>query len=85
MSNNLLSQIEKIQHEPVKLPVYDTNYIILNRAVKFLLNFIISFIFLKYIIGNYPTITINQLILLFCTISSVLLYVLDLTYPSCSI
>jgi hypothetical protein len=81
----MLKDLEQIQHVPVDTPTYDANYILMNRAIKFLLNFLLSFLFLKIIIGKYPEMSINQLILLFCAMSSILLYVLDLTYPSCSL
>ncbi len=85
LKNKLLNELDQIQHIPIDRPTFDANYIMMNRTIKFLLNFLISFIFLKFVIGKYPTISINQLILLFCTISSVLLYVLDSAYPSCNI
>ncbi len=85
IENNLLKQLNNIQHTPIDKPKYDGNYILLNRTIKFLLNFLLAFIFLKLIIGKYPELTLNQLILLFCTVSSVLLYILDSTYPSCSL
>lgn len=79
------NQIISIQHEPIITPMLDGNYIILNRSIKFLLNFLLTFLFIKFIIGNWPELSINQFILLICTVSSVLLYILDLTYPSCSL
>ncbi len=85
LKKNIINQLEQIQHTPIDKPTYDANYIMMNRTIKFLLNFLVAFIFLKLIIGKYPTLSINQLILLFCTVSSVLLYILDLTYPSCSL
>lgn len=85
LKQNLVKELEQIQHIPVEKPIYDTNYILMNRTIKFLLNFLISFIFLKLIIGKYPELSINQLILMFCTVSSVLLYILDLSYPSCNL
>jgi hypothetical protein len=85
MNNKLLDQLEKIQDEPIEKNNFDFNYILLNRTIKFLLNFLLAFFFLKFIIGNYPEITINQLILLFCTVSAVLLYILDSAFPSCSL
>jgi hypothetical protein len=85
IKQNLLKELDQIQHIPIEKPVYDANYILMNRTIKFLLNFLISFIFLKLIVGKYPELSINQLILLFCTISSVLLYILDSTYPSCNL
>jgi hypothetical protein len=85
IKNNLIQELNNIQHTPIDKPNYDGNYILLNRTIKFLLNFLLAFIFLKLIIGKYPDLTLNQLILLFCTVSSVLLYILDSTYPSCSL
>lgn len=85
LKNKLLNELDQIQHIPINKPTFDANYIMMNRIIKFLLNFLISFIFLKYVIGKYPTMSMNQLILLFCTISSVLLYILDSAYPSCNI
>jgi hypothetical protein len=79
------NKIISIQHEPIITPMLDGNYIILNRTIKFLLNFLLTFLFIKFIIGNWPELSINQFILLICTVSSVLLYILDLTYPSCSL
>ena len=78
-------QLNKIQQTPVVIPSFDTNYIILNRTIKFLLTFLLNFLFLKIIIGQYPDLSLNQLILLFCTFSAVILYILDSIYPSCSL
>lgn len=78
-------QLISIQHEPIIKPVYDGNFILLNRSIKFLLNFLLTFLFIKFIIGNWPELSINQFVLLICTISSVLLYILDSVYPSCSL
>jgi hypothetical protein len=83
--NNLKQQLISIQHEPIITPNIDGNYIMLNRSIKFLLNFLLTFLFIKLIIGNWPDLSINQFVLLICTISSVLLYILDLMYPSCTI
>ena len=83
--NNLKQELISIQHEPIIVPTYDETYIIINRSIKFLLNFLLTFLFIKLIIGNYPDLSINQFILVICTVSSVLLYILDLLYPSCSL
>jgi hypothetical protein len=85
MVNNLSEQLQQIQHENIDIPKFDGNYILLNRTIKFLLNFLLIFFFLKMIIGYYPNISLNELILLFCTVSSVLLYILDSLYPSCNL
>jgi hypothetical protein len=71
--------------EQIPVPYIDGSYVILNRTIKFLLNFLLTFLFLQLIIGSYPDLTINQFILVVCTISSVLLYILDMIYPSCSL
>ncbi len=63
----------------------DGYYVVLNRTIKFLLNFLLTFLFLQIIFGNFPDLNINQFILVICTVSSVLLYILDMAYPSCSL
>ncbi len=83
--NNLKQQLISIQHDPIVIPNIDGTHVILNRSIKFLLNFLLTFLFIKLIIGNWPDLSINQFILVICTVSSVLLYILDLMYPSCSI
>ena len=83
--NIIKPQLISIQHEPIVKPLLDGNYILINRSIKFLLNFLLTFLFIKFIIGNWPDLSINQFVLLVCTVTSVLLYILDLTYPSCSI
>lgn len=77
--------IEYLQHESIDLPIIDGNYILFNRSIKFLLNFIITYILLIFIVSNWTEISIHQYILLTCTITSVLLYILDLNFPSCNI
>ena len=62
IKKNLLKELDQIQHIPIEKPVFDANYILMNRTIKFLLNFLITFIFLKLIVGKYPEISINQLI-----------------------
>ncbi len=80
----LIEGFQQLQ-EQEPIPYIDGSYVILNRTIKFLLNFLLTFLFLQVIIGSYPDLSINQFILVVCTISSVLLYILDLTYPSCSL
>ena len=75
--------VEHFQHENIKIPSIDKNYIFLNRTIKFLLNFLLIYIFVTMIVYNYPTLSINCLILLLCTISTVVFYILDLNFPSC--
>ena len=83
--SNLKQELISIQHEPIIIPTYDGTYIMINISIKFLLNFLLTFLFIKFIIGNWPDLSINQFILVICTVSSVLLYILDLIYPSCSL
>lgn len=83
--SNLKQDLISIQHEPIVIPTFDDTYIMLNRTIKFLLNFLLTFLFIKIIIGNWPELSINQFILVICAVSSVLLYILDLLYPSCSL
>jgi hypothetical protein len=80
-----LKNIEYLQHESIDLPTIDGNYILFNKTFKFLLNFILTYFFLILIVTNWPDLTIHQFILLVCTITSVLIYILDLNYPSCYI
>jgi hypothetical protein len=82
---NLKQDLISIQHEPIVVPNIDGTYIILNRSIKFLLNFLLTFLFIKFIIGNWPDLSINQFVLIICTVTSVLLYILDSIYPSCSL
>lgn len=83
--SKLKQDLITIQHEPIIVPNIDGTYIMMNRCIKFLLNFILTFVFIKFIIGNWPDLSINQFVLVICTVSAVLLYILDSIYPSCSI
>lgn len=69
----------------VPLPSIDSNYIFLNRGIKYILNFLLIYLFVSLIIYNYPETNINIFIILICTISSIVFYILDLNFPSCSI
>ena len=77
--------VENFQHENTNIPIpsIDINFILLNRTIKFLLNFLLVYIFVTIMVYNYPTLSINYFILLICTISSVVFYILDLSFPSC--
>ena len=78
MSNKV---IEYFQQE--QIPHIDGNYILCIKTIKLLLNIIITYFSLSYIVTNWPNININQFILIACTISTVLLYILDLNFPIC--
>lgn len=60
-----------------------TNYY-LSKLVKFLLNIILIYIFLENIFDANNQLTREQLILLICAYCSVLFFILDLNFPSCS-
>jgi len=69
----------------LQIPTIDINYIILNRGIKYILNFLFIYLFVTLIIYNYTEINIHIFILLICTISSIVFYILDLNFPSCYI
>ncbi len=79
--------IQNIQHQNISLtpPIIDYHNILLNRAIKFLLNFLLIYISTSLIVYNYDNLTINQLILIVCAISSIVFYILDMNFPSCYI
>lgn len=70
-------------NDDVPLPSIDVNYLTLNRAVKYMLNFLLIYLFVSLIIYNFPETNIHIFIVLICTISSVVFYILDLNFPSC--
>jgi hypothetical protein len=67
------------------IPLIDGNYILLNRGIKYTLNFLFIYLFVTLIIYNYPDTNIHVFIILICTISSIVFYILDLNFPSCYI
>jgi inner membrane protein involved in colicin E2 resistance len=67
----------------INLPSIDSNYIIINRFIKYTLNFLLVYLFVTLIIYNFPETNINLFVILICTISSVVFYILDLNFPSC--
>ena len=68
---NLKSNINKININ------IDNDYILINKSIKYILNFVCIYIFTSLYI-YYNNINNNTLILLICTISSIMLYILDL-------
>lgn len=69
--------------DKIPLPSIDTNYILLNRFIKYVLNFLLIYLFVTLIIYNFPDTNIHVFIILICTISSIIFYILDLNFPSC--
>jgi hypothetical protein len=62
----------------------DYNYILYNRSLKYIINFLIIY-FICDTIFRIDHIEVHQLALIICTLSSVLLYILDTLFPSCSV
>lgn len=67
------------------IPSIDINYILLNRCIKYTLNFLLIYLFVTVIIFNFPDTNIHIFIILICAISSIIFYILDLNFPSCYI
>jgi hypothetical protein len=67
------------------VPTVDGNYIVLIKSIKYLLNIVLTYFLLSFIVTNYTNITINQFILIACLISCVTLYILDLNFPLCNL
>ncbi len=75
--------IEHFQHE--NIVIVDKNYINLVKLTKYILNFLAIYLVSVGIIYNYPSVNINQFVLIICTISVVVFYILDLAFPLCNI
>jgi hypothetical protein len=75
--------IENFQHE--NNTVIDNSYINLLKLTKYILNFLAIYLVSVGIIYNYPSVNINQFVLIICAISSVWFYILDLSFPLCNI
>ena len=67
----------------ISLPSVDANFIIINIFIKYTLNFLLIYLFVTLIIYNFPDTNIHLFIILICTISSIIFYILDLNFPSC--
>ena len=78
-------QQEQITDNIESIPSIDSKYIFLNRTIKYILNFLLIYLFITIIIYNFPNTTIHIFIILVCTISSIVFYILDLNFPSCYI
>lgn len=77
--------IEQFQKDHENSILIDSKFIYLNKCIKYLSNFVLLYFILIFILSNYKNLTIIQLVLLFCTVSSVLFYILDLYFPTCII
>lgn len=77
-------QQEKLDDQ-IYFPSIDTNYLIFNRGIKYILNFLLIYLFLSLIIYNFPETNIHLFIIIICAISSIVFYVLDLNFPACYI
>lgn len=64
--------------------VFDYKNLYLTRMIKFIINFFITYAFLELVFNPEYELSRVQLILLICAFTSVLFYILDLNYPSCS-
>jgi hypothetical protein len=83
---NFMNSVEYFQQEQLNnapIPSIDMNFVILNRFIKYILNFLLIYLFLTTIIYNFPDTNIHIFIILICTISSIVFYALDLNFPSC--
>ena len=78
-------QQEQTQSDTPGSPSIDSNYILLNRCIKYILNFLLIYLFVTLIIYNYPNTNVHVFIIHVCTISSIIVYLLDLNFPSCYI
>ena len=61
----------------------DNNYFILYKSIKLLLNILLNYVFLSYIL--YTDFLINEKILFIITFSTVIFYILDYNFPFCNV
>jgi len=61
----------------------DNNYFILYKSIKLLLNILLNYVFLSYIL--YTDFSINEKILFIITFSTVIFYILDYNFPFCKV
>lgn len=71
------------ENDLIPIPSIDGKFIILNRCIKYVLNFLLIYLFVTLTIYNYPDTNVHVFIILICTISSIVFYILDLNFPSC--
>jgi hypothetical protein len=84
----------KVEEDIINVPkknIVENNYLLdyknyyLSRMIKFLINFILTFCFLEIIVIYSDNLTKIQFILSICTFTSILLYILDSNFPTCSV
>lgn len=78
-------QEQMVNNDIPEIPSIDANYMLLNRGIKYILNFLFIYLFVTLIIYNFPDTTVHVFVILICTISSIVFYILDLNFPSCYI
>lgn len=81
INNETNNNLKKIINQNNYLLDYKNYY--LSRMLKFLINFILTYLFLEYIFNPNNELSRIQLILLICAFSSVLFYILDSNFPIC--
>ena len=59
------------------------NYFFLYKSIKLLLNILLNYIFLTYIL--YTEYTITEKILFIITFNTVIFYILDYNFPFCNV
>jgi len=85
-----MSSVNNENNNNLKKIIAENNYLLdyknyyLTRMIKFLINFILTYCFLEFLLNNNELGKL-ELILIICTFSSVLLYILDSNFPSCSL
>ena len=82
INNETNNNLKKLITENNYLLDYKNYY--LTRMIKFLINFILTYAFLEFVFNPEYELTRIQLILLICAFSSIIMYILDSNYPSCS-
>ena len=61
----------------------DNNYFVLYKSIKLLLNIILNYVFISYIL--YTDFNMTEKILFIITFNTVLLYILDSNFPICNV
>ncbi len=85
MNQKSIEYFQQEENSNISIPSIDANYILINRAIKYILNFLLIYLFVTMIIYNYPNTNVHVFIILVCAMSSIVFYVLDLNFPSCYI
>ena len=61
----------------------DNNYFVLYKSIKLLLNIILNYVFISYIL--HTDFNMTEKILFIITFNTVLLYILDSNFPICNV